>query len=339
MSAGTVTIKAINLVDFVSSIISLFPKGSTTIPIGVSLGGDTITFTCTTGCYYQAEYDVSNPDNVSKSMTVMFCNIVDYLPTIEDIAISFQSRAMNISGAGFEISLPMGYSLVNKLDFTGYQFETIVGKQYIAALKDLMSLNLSGIYMHEVPVNIYRNVSVIKYPNLMAMSRTEGLTFSGSIIPDHVKLLCKFSGGEVCDSDEDSLIFRRGNSYLQLPRKRLYEENTFLRQMEGLSEPYNISFSGYINRLRAMSKLGNNAKCKLVLLNDGLKTTVSTNSIVLTDKIGKCQDKVVKTFELPITVWSMIVKALGNGTVQILYRGDVLCLRTQYLIILTRALA
>lgn len=339
MSAGTVTIKAVNLVDFVSSIISLFPKGSTTLPIGVTIEGDTITFTCTTGCYYQAEYAINNPNNVSKSMTILFCNIVDYLPTTDEIAITFQSRSMEFSGAGFEISLSTGYSLVNKLDFSRYQFETIVGKQYIAALKDLMSLNLSSIYMHEVPVSIYRNVSVIKYPNLMAMSKTDGLTFSGSIIPDHVKLLCKFSGDEVCDTDEDSLIFRRGNSYLQLPRKKLYEENNFLRMMEGLSEPYNLSFTGYINRLRAMGKLGTNAKCKLVLLNDGLKTTVSTNSITLTDKIGKCQDSVVKTFEMPITVWSMIVKALGNGTVQILYRGDVLCLRTQYLIILTRALA
>ena len=88
-----------------------------------------------------------------------------------------------------------------------------------------------------------------------------------------------------------------------------------------------------------MSKLGDVTYCKLTLFEDGMRTEVSSTAFTLTDYIGKCSGEILGVFKLPLSMWMTMVRAAGSGKVQILYRSDVICLRTQFVIMLTRVLA
>lgn len=339
MSTGTVIVTAGRFKEFLSDLTPLFPKGSKTIPIGVEVIGNMMTLTCTQGCFYQTILDVNNLDNASHQATILYCNILDFIPTVGDVRLTFSPAGLRLFGEGFDITLPNGYSLVKTIDFPTEDYTPITTGSYIPGLKNLVDMNLSGIYMYEKPITIYRNTAVLKYPNLYAMVKTDSLPFYGVITPEHAKLLCRFGGTSVNDKEPESLIFRRGTSILEIPRKTVNEENNFLSLMEGLSEPININFDSYLERLRTMAKIGEKGHCKLTLFEDGLKTSVNANSIVLADAIGKCGGKLLHVFELPLSMWVMLVKAAGSGQVQILYRSDVVCLRTQSIIMLIRVLA
>lgn len=338
MSSGTIVVPAVRFLDYISYLTPLFPKGSSTVPIGIDVTGNILTLTCTQGCYFQSTIEISNADNIVKTATVLYCNVTEFVPSVGELYLEFLPFGLKVSGSGFDVVFPHAYSLINKVKFPDVDYETIPTTGYTAGLKYLLNMNLSSIYMSEKPIHIYRDVSVLKYPSMYVQVRTVGLPFYGTVTPEHVKLICRFAGTEVYADNPDYLLFRRNDSYLQVPRKTLSEENTFLRNMEGLSDPVTLDFDKYLERLRVMNKVGK-ANVNLALHKEGLSTSVSFDNITLTDHINKTDSEVVKAFHLPMAVWLSVVKACGSGYVQILYRSDVVCLRTQYIIILVRVLA
>lgn len=337
MSSG-ITVRAYVLRKALSDVSPLFPSGSHTIPMLFKLSGSDLTICCTTGCIYVNTLEVSNPDNENWEITVIYKNLLDFIAKEGQVTLSHAPHGLDLSNASFAVTLPAGYSVITPPELPNVGYRDVTHTGYIPGLDKLVNMGLGNLYSVDKPIHMYGQVSVLKFPNVQVQARTPGLDVNALMAPEHVKLLTRFNPEAWYTNNMDILILRRDRAYLELPIEAVREENNFVKQMDGLSEPVTIDLDGYLDKLRSMSKVSPRGRCKLVILNTGLETTVSQDNLTLSTYIGSRDGKVLSATYLPVPLWLSMVKAADGTQAQVLYKGDIVCLRTQAIIILARAL-
>lgn len=337
MSAG-ITLRAYVLRKALNDVSPLFPTGSHTFPMLFKLSGSDLTLVCTTGCVYANTLEVSNPDNENWEITVIYKNLLEFITAEGLVTITHASYGVELSGDGYTINLPAGYSVITPPVFPEVGFTAVTHTGYIPGLDALVSMGLGSLYAADKPVHMYGQVSVLKFPNVQVQARTPGLDITALMSPEHVKLLTRFGADSWYTNNSDVLILKRDRAYMELPIEAIHEENLFVKQMEGLSAPVTLDLEHYLDKLRSMSKLNARGRCKLVIRETGVETSVNQDNLSIATAIGSKDGRVLSAVYLPLPLWMSMVKAAGNAKAQILYKGDIVCLRTQAIIILARAL-
>lgn len=336
MSAGVIA-SGYELRKVFNDISPLFPTGTHVIPVLFRVHGSYLDIACTTGCVYRSSIPVNNPENVSWELTALYKSLVDFVKDGQ-IELKAETFGLLVKGSGFEIQLGLAYSTITWPDIPDVDFVEVNSTGYISGLRTLLNLGLDKIYAAEKPIHLYGSVAVIKYPNMQAQARTIGLDLVAVMVPEHVRMLIRFQPDHYYTNGVDSVILRRKDTFVILPMDVKREENLFIEFLNGMSEPITLSLDGLIDKLRNMSKLNPRGRCKLVLKESGLDITLSSENTYITTKLGDDQSKVLTALYLPMSVLLAMVKVTDGGKAQFLYKGDLLCLRTQSLIIVVRAL-
>ena len=316
----------------------MFGKGNNLIPVLFKVKGNTLTVCCTSGCVYVNKLPITNESGISTELTAQYRNILDFLPKLGIVNLAIESYGLVISGEGTQIQLPVGYSIITEPESYNVSFIDVDARTFPVGINSLLNIGLSGIYKVEKPFNIYGNISVIKYPNVIAQARTPGLSVGVTLTQDYAKLLSKFNPDKVYSNGVDSLVLKRDSATLELPAEPLKEENDFLKYMEGLSVPIRLNVEHYVDRLRNMNNLGNNVRAKITIFDDGVRVTAEQDNVSIAYDLGDCSGKLQRVFYLPMLLYMSVVKALGNTTVEFLYGKEILCLRSPSLIIIARAI-
>ena len=331
-----VNVPAFKLRKCLQYLTPLFPKGSLEIPIGVNLSKRVLTITCTTSCYFQAEINVDT-DETATCTVIYFSTIASFLPNEDNIEIEFTPTGMIWSGDSFDVTLPIGYSTVAPVDFSDVKYKEIATDYYQSEMNNLLGMNLDKLYSKVKPITIYGDVSVLKYPNTWVQIRSMGLPFQASIDPDHVRVLCKFEPKWISADLNDYITMKNDYATLRIPCRTKVEDNNFLSIMNNCTECVNVNLDGYLDKLRNASKLDPKADCKVSIYESGVKTTIAVRTASMALSAGNTEGKVLSVVHVPLQVWITFVKAMGGSNIQILLGGDLLCLRNQSMIIITRA--
>lgn len=337
MSSG-VSVGTFVLRKALGDISPLFPSGTHTVPVLFQLRGNALLMACTTGCLYINTLSVSNTDNESWEATVVYKNLLDFLPKDGSVTITHAPFGLNFRGEGCSIDLPVGYSIITPPEIPNGDYADVTSNGYVSGLRYLIGMNLGTLYAADKPINLYGDIAVLKYPNIQIQVRTPGLGLFATLAVEHVRLLMRFEPEEWYTNNVDMLVLKRKQAYLELPMEPISEENKFVELLAGMSDPITLDFEHYLDKLRSMQKTSARGRCKLVLRESGLTTSVSHENITISTTMGDEESKVVSTLYMPMDLWLAMVRAAGSGKAQVLFREDVLCLRTQAIIIVVRAL-
>lgn len=332
------TVKASVLRSCLEDISPLFSKGSSTVPLGLKIENEKLTVVCNNKCSYLNSIDLEEQSTGSQELVIVYRNLLDYLPYNGNLEIEMHPKGVTIYNDDISVTLPEGYSEFKPLDNTGLEYKPINSTGYLSGLRSLLNFNLASITKMEKPITVYQQLSVLKYPQLIVQARTMGLPFSGVLTPEIANLILKFQPEEVCDSMPAFLLFKRNDAYLQVSREQLSTENNFMDYMEGLSEPVTLFMDKYIDKIRSMSKINSTSVCEISLHSEGMSSCVKQEGISIAANVGNCQSPVLSAFKMPISIWQLCIRALGEGNAQILYGGDKVCLRTQSIIIIARVM-
>lgn len=331
-------VRANDLSSCFHDINPLIPKGAKDMAVLFELKGSTLTIAHTTGCVYKSELAVSNPENSIETAIVMYKNLSDFIPNNGEIDIEIEAFGITLSDEDFTIQLPRGYSEIHLPDFPDVSYTTIETNTFTQGLLDLLNLGLANLYSVDKPIHVYGDISVLKYPNMQAQARTQGLPFKGLITPEHAKLLARFHPQEFYTDGTETLYMRKQGAYLVLPIQPLIEDNNFLNLMSRVDNPVTLSFDKYVDQVRSMAKLGKKLVCTITIYSDGILTKASADNVSIEAKTNVIGGEVLKVVQLPIDLWLALLKVVGNGKAQILYGEDCICLRTYSIILLVRAL-
>lgn len=337
MSTG-VLVAAKDLRACLEDLRPLFGKGTNLIPVLFKIKDDVLTVCCTSGCIYKNKLKVVNENNTSAEITALYRNILDFLPKSGDIKIDIASFGLILTGDGTSIQLPVGYSLITEPESRDLPFVPIDAKTFPIGIHSLINIGLAGIYKIEKPLNIYGDITTLKYPNVIAQARTPGLKIGVNITQDFAKLFARFNPDSIYSNEVDSIVLKRGNATLEIPAEPLIESNDFLQYMEGLSKPLRLDIEHYVDRLRNMNNLGNAIRAKIVLFDDGLRVQAGHDNMHISYDLGGCTGTISKVFYLPMVLYMSIIKALGNTTIEVLYGKETICFRSPSLIIIARAI-
>lgn len=332
------TVKCSLLKSCLSDLTPLFSKGSSIVPVGFSVNKSVLTIVCNNKCSYLNSIELDEEVIGVQEVVVQYKNILDYLPNTGTIDIEIQSNGIYLSNESVSLTLPAGYSEYKTIETKGLNFKPIVSTGYLSGLKALLNCNLVSLTKMEKPITVYQQLSVVKYPQLLVQARTMGLPFSGVFTPELINLIVKFQPTEVCDDSPTFVLFKRKDAYLQVSREPVTSANNFMDYMKDLSDPIQFDMQGYAEKVRCMTKLGNNCECTVVLHSNGLSSSITQEGVTVSNKLGDCNSEVKKVFKLPIGIWNLCIRALEDSTAQILYGGDKVCLRTQSIIIIARVM-
>ena len=321
-----------------SDIASLFPKGVSSIPIALNVSNGYLTITCVTGASYQADIEVNDREHEYHA-TVLFRNVTNLISQSGECVLTFSNYNVTLFNNDFEIVLLNAYSPVEQLTLPEVPFVPCSAEGYKSGLKSLLGLNLSAIYRSDRPIEIFGDVSVIKYPSMHAQARTNGISdITASVTPEHANLIANF-GAQEYYQDSDCLWFRRSGAWLQVPYNAINDENDFLKLLDGMDNFITLNTNGYLDKLRLIAKLNAKERCNVVLCEEGIKTSMQTDNASTSASIGKIDERVLAYFSLPITIWIQIMKALNGGTAQFAAEGNRLCARSNTLIIVLSVLS
>ena len=331
-----VDVKACDLRKCLQYLNPLFPKGTIEVPLGVNLSKGVLTITCQTSCIFQAKLQCDSEDAASCTV-IYFSTICNILPSEGFISFEFIPSGLLLTGTDFEVTLPLGYSTIGVYDFGEHYYQNIVSKDYISTCTSILNMGLDKLYAKPKPISIHKDISVLKYPNTWVQIRSIGLPFACMLDPAHLQMLCKFEPTKVSSDEHDALILVNDYATVKMPCKSDIEDSKIKDFVYKCDKVVNVNLEGYLDKLRSASKFDAKLKCRITLYEEGVKTTLSLSNVTMSVGSGNLQSKVLTTFHLPLQVWLSFVKALGNGLVQLLYGGDIICMRNQSLIILTRA--
>lgn len=337
MSTG-VLVSVLDLRECFSDLKPLFSKGDKTLPILLKIKQRTLTVCCTAGCTYVNKMDVVNDANATSELTILYRDLLEFLPKIGQVEIEFNSYGVRLKCTDTVITLPVGYSLITEPTRKDVQFVPVESFGYSKGLLDLLNINLASLYKKEKPVNIYGALSVLKYPNVLMQVRTPGLPISVSLTPDFVKLFIKFRPEEVYSNNVDSVILKRSTAFLEIPAEPLRDTNNFTHVLEGLGNPIRVDIEHYCDKLRSMSSLGNNLQASLTLHENGLRCRVEHDNISIAVDLGDCSSDVAYVCKLPFNLFFNMMKVMGNSYIEILYGEQKLCLRNQATIIVAHVI-
>lgn len=331
-------VKASDIRKCFQELSMLIPKGAKELPVGISLQAGNLHVISTTGCVYIHSIDVD--DTLSMEyVTILFHNVAALLSNEKDnVTLDFSPIGLTITGETFEVDFKKGYSVVEEPTFNDISFKGMQDSGWDNNLNKLIGMNLEKVYSAIRPITFYSDVAVQKYPNTWVQVRTLGIKDSMLLDTDHVRLLTHFNPTMYAKVGKDSMLFCRGNSFLQLPIKEVTSSNLVLDMMKDLGDPVTITLGHYLEQLRNVAKVSSRAQCKVTITEKGISTTVTEDGASISTHTGDIHAKVLKVFNIPIAVWITFLKALGTDSIQILVGGEKLCLRNHSMIILTRVL-
>ena len=315
----------------------LFGKGDKLLPILVKVSKDVLTICCTAGCVYVDKIQL--PQNVDKGgeITVLYRNILDFIPKSGKLTLSIEPYGLIVKGDDVNIKLPVGYSLITEPARKLVGFEKVDTFGYVKGLSDLLNVGLPSLYKKEKPVQVYKQLSVLRYPNVAVQVRTPGLPVNVSLTQDFVKLFIKFRPTEIYYNGSDAVVLKRDTAYLEIPAESLNESNTFLNLMNNLGNAITLDIEHYADKLRNLNLLGNNIRAKLTFFSAGVKCSVEHDNITIETNLGDCSGVPNYVCYLPMALYYNLIKVMGNTKIEFLYGDQKLCLRNQAIVIVAHA--
>ncbi len=329
-----VSLSARDLKSCFSAISLVAMKGSQLTPVSLILKNNKLQFICLQGCVAQCSILVAS-DEIA-NLVFMYYDVTPIIPPSGDVDVTLSSNGVSIEGEGFSCTFPKGYSDVTEFDFSNCKFTPIESDAYMDAMKNMMGMSLDKLYGTSVPVDAYQTVSVMKYPCCYVQTRTHGFPVTAQIDPEHMKMLIRFAPKEVSESIKDTLVFRKGTAMLQVPCRTDIPENDFLQYLSGLSAICRIDATGLYDKVKNASRLSNKSRCRIFVYKAGFKVVMTIGEATSSVSVGESADDLPFTAVFPIQVLLAFLRAIGNQTMEILAGGELLCLRTQSLIILVR---
>lgn len=332
--SARIELNAKDLKQCFNSISLIAAKGSQLTPVSLKLADNKLIFTCLQGCVVQTYIEVPYDEKIE--MVFMYYDVTPILPSIDSVFLEIESEQLTISGPTFSCAFPMGFGDATCYDFSDCTYTKFGDVKYLDGLKTVMGMGLDKLYGKDVPLSVYGDVTVLKHACCYVQTRTIGLPFTAQIEAVHAKILTKLLPWEVSTSQQDTLVFRKQNTILQIPCRYGIPGNNFTEFLKGMVPKCKITLGSSFLRLRDMSKVSTKTKCSLIGYKEGLSVTLSVENANSSIIIGKDDGDIQFVFDLPIQVILTFIKALGSGVVEILTGGDLICFRTQSLIILVR---
>lgn len=332
--SARIELKAKDLKQCFSSISLIAAKGSQLTPVSLKLADNKLTFTCLQGCIVQTSVEVSSNEEIN--MVFMFYDVTPILPSIDSVYLEIEAEQLSVSGPTFSCAFPTGYGDPVHFDFSNCTYTKFGDTSYLDGLKTVMGMGLDKLYGKDAPLSVYGDVTVLKHACCYVQTRTIGLPFTAQVEAEHAKIITRLLPWEVSTSQQDTLIFRKQNTILQIPCRYGIPSNNFTEFLKGMEPKCKITLGSSFLRLRDMSKVSTKTKCNLIGYKEGLSITLSVENANSSIIIGKSEGDIQFVFDFPIQVILTFIKALGSGVVEILTGGDLICFRTQSLIILVR---
>lgn len=332
--SATVKLSSAKLHECFQCLSLVAAKGSQLTPVSLSLKKDILTMTCLQGCVIQYSLNVESTGN--EEFVFMFYDVTPIIPLTGDAEIEIDNYEVQVKGDSFKCAFPRGYGEPETYDFSQCSYTAIEHKDFSTGLKTILGMNLDKFYGQAVPVNIYGDIAVIKHACCYVQARAWGLPFTAQLDPDHVKMLIKFQPLEVSTSIADTIVFRRKNSIMQLPCRYEIPKNNFTEFLKGMESKCRVTLGGLHDRVREAAKVSNKSKCEILGTRAGLQVTITIENASSSLSVGDMNGDIQFVCMFHIQVFLAILKALGSGEIEILTGGDLVCLRTQTLIVLIR---
>ncbi len=333
-----ITISLSSLRPVLDMLQLLVPKGESEVPVGLHKKGSELYITSTQGCAYQSHITIDY-DGVIDT-TFMYRDITPLLPTMGDVMLYVLPNYVEISGEGFSVSFPIAYSTVEVLEIGTTNFRDIDSTVYQTGLSKITGMGLEKLLLKVSPIIIRDNIAIQKYPNVWVQTRANGLGVSAVIDTVHTKLLTRFSPTGVTDSIPGTLLFKGRNGTLQIPCRADNDSSSVKDLLVDMESVLTINLQSYLDKVRTLSKIDPKGHCNVILYESGMFTRMSVANSNMKIGIGNTTGEVVQTVTLPIQLWLSFLKCIGTDTrVEILVGGGKLCLRTPFVIILTRVLS
>lgn len=327
-----------SLKNTLANLSNLFPKGSQSMPIGIHIRKGVMTIVCIQGCIYQADVMVDDTDFVA-DVTILYHDITPLMHKCVNVFFDITSTSLIMIGDNFEAEFVFGYSSVEVQKFNNILFKKIPNTQHLLmGLNSIIRMNLSKQYGKISPIHILGDVSLQKYGNTWVQVRTTGVPIDATIDYEHVKLLMKFMPLEVFTDFNNTLIFKNNYAILQIPCKKNFDKTLITDLMTDMSNCVTVDIENYIERVKNIAKLDSKQRCRIVIHDNGLSTSVNYENTNVRVSTGNISTEVLSVVELPIQLWLSFLNGLDSTRIQILTGGDKICLRTQYVIIVTHAL-
>ena len=321
-----------------SELALLIPKGSKGLPVGIDLQAGILSIYHNAGTVYLKQLDVNSQDTAH--CTVLFYDISDLLIStgIAETKVTFQENGVRVYNDIVDLFLRHGYSTIEYPDLPRDGYVLLPASGWNSNLQTVLNMGLDKLYMKSTPITVASGTSVLKYPNTWVRCRTMGLNLNRVIDIEHIRLLNKFLPNQYQLLGNDSVLFRRDDAYLLLPCRQpndLADTDNFIQTaLSKMSEPIDVYVAHYLNSIRSLSKLSNKSVCNLVLFENGMKTVIEESGAGMSVLCGEA-GKVIGTVQIPLNAWLVFLRALGTDRIQVLIGGDILCLRNQFLVILT----
>lgn len=329
-----VTLPAKELRDVFSTISLVVAKGSQLTPVSLELKDNKLSFVCLQGCVVQGSVAVAS--NEIAALVFMYYDVTPIMPPSGNVDVALFEYGVEVTGDDFSCAFPIGYSEVTEYDFSECKFTKIENDAYINSLRTVLGMNLDKLYGKPVPFSIYGAVAVVKHPCCYVQTRMYNVPFQAQIDPEHIKMIIRFKPWEVSTTIPDTLVFRKGSHTLQIPCRSRMGENDFVSFLKGLKSIGVMSATGLYDRVNYSSRVSTKSRCRLEITGGGIKISTTIDNATSTVSSGDVSTEILYTATFPISTLLAFLRAIGDDKMEILAGGELLCLRTQNLIILVR---
>mgnify|MGYP002508020477 CR=1 FL=1 len=322
--------------DLFGTLSQLLPSKTEAVPIGLQLRNSVLSLTLNNG--YVATYckDVNSSDEWET--TFMYQDTHPILTYGDDMTIECDQTGITLTSTYCECSFPVAYSTLSKLDFDNYNFIQMESVKE-SPIRIFGKLGLERIYKTTYPVYVRDNIAIVKYPSFYAQVRVPEPFHGISLSLAHIALVEKFKAESYSQENPQMLILRRGPWTVALPCTTSMQGNNFIELLDGMRSAMKMSFKDLLDSVRVLSRVKNTDYCTIVIYDGGIRTTVSNSNVTTSLQFGDTTADPVSTFTIPISVWIMMLNAVGDTTAEILLGGGKLCLRNQEVAMLLRVAA
>ena len=334
--SSTAVVYTKDLREAFSELKHFFVKGSQTLAVHFEVSDDYLSITTGSNCLFLKQLPVKTSSNFSVTVTVIdlqFCLGEDELTSLK-----YTPTGIKLENANLSLLLSNAYSTVPQLpDISKVSFNAINTEHVCSGLKSLTGARLGAVYKKDNSIYVYDNVSVLKYPNVWFTSQTIGLQFKAIVSAEHCRLIEVIEPTEFGYYNADHIVVRNSNTTLLFPCQRLNTDYDVPEMLKDMSDPNRYYLTQYLGQLSVLEKM-KVPHVSIGLYEHGLTTSATKDNIDMKFKCGEVTSSLLRTFTVPLPLWSACIKALNSELVEILYKEDTLCLRTASVIILLRVL-
>lgn len=334
MSSAIVFTK--DLREAFSELKHFFVKGSQTLAVNFEVIDDRLCLSTGSNCLYLKWIPVKSPNNFSVTVAVIdlqFC-----LGDDEFTSLEFTPKGIKLENANISLLLSNAYSTVPRLpDISNVTFSAVNTEHVCSGLKTLTNVRLGAIYKKDNSIHIYDSTSILKYPNVWIVSQTLGLQFNAIVSAEHCRLIEAIGPTEFGFYNNEHIAVRNANTTLVFPCQKLSKENDISGMLKDMSKPRRYLLTQYLGQISMLEKM-KVPHVSIGLYEYGLTTNATKDNIDMKFKCGEVDNNLLRTFTVPLALWSACIKALNSDLIEILYKEDTLCMRTASVIILLRVL-